>query len=67
MRVFNSFIELGAAFGVQPKHRKQKPFVCRKCGGVMRNIPGTNVMLCENKTSEGKDCGNRVFTKFIPA
>lgn len=65
--VLNSFIQLGEVFGVKPKPRKQKPFYCRKCGGEMRNVPGTNVMLCENKNSEGNDCGNRVFVNRILA
>ena len=62
MRVFQSFVELGSAFGVSPKTHKEKDFHCRKCGGVMRHIPGTNVFLCENADKEGNVCGHRVLT-----
>ena len=73
MQVFNNFSDLGAAFGIHAKSRKDKPFTCRKCGGVMRHIPGTNVYLCEeeidymgeNGEPRKKVCGNRVLTKFI--
>lgn len=73
MPVFKSFIDYAASRGIYPKQRKEKPFVCRKCGGEMRHIPGTNVYLCENniehvmpETGEKftVPCGNRVFTKY---
>lgn len=73
LQVFNNFSDLGKAFGVHQKPRKDKPFTCRKCGGVMRHIPSTNIYLCENEIDyigeNGKPCtrvcGNRVLTKFI--
>ena len=65
MQVFSTFTEIGKAFGVSPRKRKERPFICRKCGEVMKHIPGTNVFLCEGKLPDGKDCGNRVFTKTI--
>ena len=73
MQTFNNFSDLARAFGVQKKVRREKPFYCRKCGGVMQHISGTNVYLCENKIDfmgeDGKPqsrvCGNRVLTKNI--
>ena len=62
MRVFHSFADLGAAFGVSQKDHKTKDFHCRKCGGVMRHIPETNVFLCENESEDGVVCGHRVLT-----
>lgn len=76
MAKFNSFEELGAAFGLKKKPRKEKLMVCKKCGGFMKHPAGTNVYLCENalKGEDGKVfkdengkvklCGNRVFTKY---
>lgn len=61
MQKFNSFVDLGRVFGVSPKERKNKDFHCRKCGGVMRHIPGTNVFVCENE-KDGITCGHRVLT-----
>ena len=55
MQILNNFSDLGKAFGVPPRKQKDHPFTCRKCGKVMRNIPETNVFLCE--------CGHRVFTQ----
>lgn len=65
MQELHNFIELGKVFGLSPRKRKEKPFVCRKCGEVMKHISGTNVFLCEGKLPDGKECGNRVFTKSI--
>lgn len=63
---YNNFIDFAAAeFGIKPKKRKEKPFYCRKCGSEMIHVPGTNVFLCEHKTSDGVLCGNRVFTKKL--
>ena len=64
-QVFKSFLELGKSFGVSPKEKKDKPFHCRRCGKVMKHIPGTNVFLCEGRLSDGSECGNKVFTKRI--
>ena len=62
MQVFNNFADLGKAFGVSPKKHKERDFHCRKCGGVMYHVPGTNVFLCENADKDGNVCGNRVLT-----
>lgn len=61
MQTFNSFGDLGRVFGVSQKPKKDKDFHCRKCGGVMRHIPGTNIFLCENE-KDGVFCGHRVLT-----
>jgi len=62
MKIMHTFLELGKAYGLTPKKSREKDFHCRKCGGVMRHIPQTNVFLCENKNEEGGVCGHRVFT-----
>ena len=65
MQVFNNFHDLGKAFGVHQKSRKEKPLYCRKCGEALTHVPGTNVYLCTNVKDDGTECGNRVLTKFI--
>lgn len=53
----HSFEELGAAFGIKPKARREKEFRCKVCGGKMKHI--NNVLICENphkrKTKDGKE------------
>lgn len=61
MKTFATFEELGKAFGISKRPRKQKPFICKKCGGEMYHVPQTNIFLCENE-KDGKVCGHRVFT-----
>lgn len=64
MKTFATFEELGKAFGISKRQRKQKPFICKKCGGEMYHVPQTNIFLCENKIGdEGKVCGHRVLTQ----
>ena len=66
MQTFNNFADMGAVFGVFPKKpRKEKPFVCRKCGWVMDHVPGTNVYICSGRHSDGTECENVVLTKSI--
>lgn len=55
MKSFFNFEELGAAFGVKKKAHKETPMTCRKCGGAMKHIAGTNVYLCENTVKLPKD------------
>lgn len=60
--VFASFEELARHQGISPTEPKaRKPKTCRKCGAVLREIPGTNVMVCDGKDKDGKPCGNRVM------
>lgn len=61
MKKFQSFKELGRVMGIR-KEKEDKPKTkrCRKCGGVMNNVPGTNVFLCTGKTDDGP-CENRAF------
>ena len=58
----STFNDLGKVFWVSPHRRKEKPFYCRKCGGEMLHIPGTNVLLCENIKGDGTQCDNRVLS-----
>ncbi len=61
MKKVHSFVEMGRVMGVhKTEDDKPKTKRCRKCGGVMSNIPGTNVFLCSGKTEDGP-CKNRVF------
>lgn len=66
-KVFNSLSEFGAAFGIKPAEQPTpKAKNCRKCGTAMRNIPGTNVWVCdgmvENAEKKTVPCGNRAMT-----
>lgn len=66
-KVFGSLADFGAAFGIKPEapeaaHGKS----CRKCGGQMRYIPGSNVWVCGNPLKDGKGiCNNRIITRNI--
>lgn len=69
-KVFNSLNDLGSALGFKPSEQPTpKSMKCRKCGAVMRQIPGTNVWVCdgmvEQETAGVKKqvaCGNRAIT-----
>lgn len=71
---FSALSDLGSALGFklaeQPTPRSMK---CRKCGTAMRNIPGTNVWVCDGMVEKEKDgvkkmeaCGNRTMTSISP-
>ena len=64
-QTFNNFADLGKAFGLKVRQRKQRPFLCRKCGEEMRHVSGTNVFLCDGVLPDGSACGNRVLTKSV--
>lgn len=55
--VFHSFQELGAAFGVKTKPRKERTYYCRNCGKALRHVGNSNVYLCDGK--DGKPCNGR--------
>ena len=66
-RVFSSLNDLGTALGIKaPEQPTPKAKNCRKCGTAMRNIPGTNVWVCdgmvENSDKKMVACGNRAMT-----
>lgn len=65
--VFNSFGDLGAALGIVPYARKERDKTCNRCGSNMVHLPGTNVYLCEGKSEDGDDCGNRIFSRVRTA
>lgn len=63
-RVFDSLAALGAAFGMKSEEREVSGKSCRKCGGQMRYIPGSNVWVCGNPLKDGKGiCNNRIITR----
>ena len=64
--VLHSLNELGIAFGLKQKKRRDgsKPVYCRECGGIMKHVPGTNVFLCENEKEDGSVCGRRFLAKY---
>lgn len=77
MTKIDSFKKLGMLWNIKhadpaakvriPKPRKEVNRKCKNCGKPMRNIPGTNVWMCDfatmsdEKTPNGKDC--QVFTR----
>lgn len=73
-KVFTSFNDLGSALGFSPSDPPTpKVMKCRKCGTVMRNIPNTNVWICDGVVEQEKDgakervvCGNRAITSVGP-
>lgn len=69
--VFNSLSDLGSALGCKaPEQLTPKDKNCRKCGNAMRQIPGTNVWVCdgmvENADKKTVPCGNRTITAVRP-
>ncbi|MBQ7792664.1 MAG: hypothetical protein IJ367_04150 [Clostridia bacterium] len=74
-KIFNSLTDLGVALGfTTPERPTPKAKNCRKCGTAMRNIPGTNVWVCDGMVEQEKDgnkkmvpCGNRAMTSVRPA
>ena len=73
-RVFSSLNDLGTALGFKTtEHPTPKAKNCRKCGTAMRNIPGTNVWVCDGMVEQEKDgvkkmvpCNNRAVTSLNP-
>ena len=37
--------------------------VCKKCGGIMTNVPGTNLFVCQG--NPGKPCDNTTLSKAM--
>ena len=72
-RFFN-LSDLGSALGLKPSDQPTpKSMKCRTCGTVMRNIPNTNVWVCDGMVEQEKDgvkkqvaCGNRAITGVGP-
>lgn len=65
--IFASFEELGRYKGIRPPvFRQKRDKTCRKCGAVLREIPGTNVLICDGVGEDGKPCGNRVLNRVHP-
>ncbi len=67
--IFNSFASLGTALGFKAMERPAPERKnCRRCGAPMRQIPGTNIWVCDGTIEEKVDkqvrqkpCGNRVI------
>ena len=72
---YTNFADAAAALGMKIKRKaaaKEQPMSCPNCGNEMRNVPGTNVWLCEwaalteedfggEKVQVFTTCGNRVL------
>lgn len=71
---FSDLSDLGSALGFKPSEQHTpKSMKCRKCGTVMRNIPNTNVWVCDGMVEQEKDgvkktvpCNNRAVTSLNP-
>lgn len=72
---FAALSDLGSVLGFKAQEQPTpKAKNCRKCGTAMRNIPGTNVWVCDGMVEQGKDgvkkmvpCNNRAVTCINPA
>ena len=67
-RKLNSLSDLGKAWGLKEKKQQPKEIKVRKCfrcGGEMRYIEGTNVIVCtgtkKDKDGIEKPCMNRIL------
>lgn len=71
---FSTLSDLGSALGFKPAEQPTpRSMKCRKCGTAMRNIPGTNVWVCDGMVEKDKDgvkkmeaCGNLTMTSIGP-
>lgn len=71
---FTALSDLGSALGFKaPEQPTPKAKNCRKCGHPMRQVPGTNVWVCDGMVEQVKDgvkkqvpCGNRAMTSVGP-
>lgn len=48
---YATFGEAARALGIkvkEPAVKSEKPKKCRKCGGDLRHIAGTNIYVCDN-------------------
>lgn len=71
MPTYTSFREFAASRGIRPPEPKtRKTQTCRRCGAALREIPGTNVMICPGEvknpqTGKSEPCGNRILRSRI--
>lgn len=73
-KVFSSLSELGSALGLKsPEQPTPKAKHCRKCGHPMRQIPGTNVWVCDGMVEKADGgvkklvpCSNRAIASARP-
>lgn len=61
MKIFSSLSDMGKALGVRTKKPDTKVKKCRRCGGILNPIEGTNVLICTGTLSDGKECNNKVL------
>ena len=65
-RTFNNFADAAKALGFRPKKHKAKPEEirkCRRCGGNMHLVEGTNIFVCEGK--DGEECPQYSIRRVI--
>ena len=71
---FSALSDLGSALGFKaPEQPTPKAKNCRKCGHPMRQVPGTNVWVCDGMVEQEKNgvktmvsCNNRAITGVGP-
>ena len=63
---FNSFKDLGAAMNIKSKE-KTETRKCKNCGQPLRQVPGTNVWMCDYSVMEDQELKDgtqvQVFSK----
>lgn len=73
-RRFSALSDLGSALGFKPAEQPTpRSMKCRKCGKPMRQVPGTNVWVCDGMVEQEKDgvkklvpCNNQAITGVDP-
>ena len=71
---FSALSDMGSALGFKPAEQPTpKSMKCRKCGKPMRQVPGTNVWVCDGMVEQEKNgvkqmvpCDNRAITGVGP-
>lgn len=54
--------EFAKAYGVEVPKPHVRNKVCRKYGGIMVNVPGTNLFVCQGN---GNPCDNTTLSKAM--
>lgn len=68
METYYTFEDAAKAMGINVKKPKikTKQVKCRKCGSIMEQVPGTNVLVCHGEIEKDgvkTPCNNFTFRK----